>query len=49
MTQEWLFKTLVNLGIKQSDAEVYIFLSEMGPQKGKVIADALKLPKNQLF
>ncbi len=49
MAQEWMLKTLVNLGIKQSDAEVYIFLSEMGPQKGKVIADSMNLPKQQLY
>ncbi len=42
-------KTLVNLGFKQRDAEVYVFLSEMGPQEGKAIADALKLPKQQLY
>ena len=49
MTQEWKFKTLVNLGFKQRDAKVYVFLSEMGPQEGKVIAEVLKLPKQQLY
>ena len=49
MTQEWMLKTLTNLGFKQSDAEVYVFLSEMGPQEGKVIAEILKLPKQQLY
>lgn len=42
-------KTLVNLGFKQRDAEVYIFLAEMGPQEGNAIADALKLPRHQLY
>jgi sugar-specific transcriptional regulator TrmB len=44
-----MLKTLVNLGFGKCDAEVYVFLSEMGPQEGKVIADALKLPKQQLY
>jgi sugar-specific transcriptional regulator TrmB len=43
-----MLKTLINLGFEQRDAEVYIFLSEMGPQRGKVLADALKMPKHQL-
>ena len=44
-----MLKTLVNLGFKQSDSEVYVFLAEMGPQEGKAIADALKLPRQQLY
>jgi sugar-specific transcriptional regulator TrmB len=44
-----LSKALVNLGLSKQDAEVYIFLATQGPQKGKNIAGALKLYKQQLY
>ena len=40
-----MIKTLVSLGFKQRDAEVYVFLAEIGPQERNAIADALKLSK----
>ena len=44
-----MLKTLKNLGFKQVDAEVYLFLSKMGSQKGRNIAGNLKLYKQQLY
>jgi sugar-specific transcriptional regulator TrmB len=49
LTQEWMLKTLMDLGFKEVDAKVYLFLVSMGPQKGKDIADSLKLHKQQLY
>jgi sugar-specific transcriptional regulator TrmB len=49
MTQEWMFKTLENLGFKRVDAEVYIFLIKTGPQKARNIANVLRLQKQQLY
>ena len=49
MSKEQLLKAIIDLGLSQVDAEVYIFLAKMGPQKGRNIADALKLYKQQLY
>jgi sugar-specific transcriptional regulator TrmB len=49
LTQEWMFKTLENLGFKRVDAEVYLFLTMTGPQKARNIANALRLQKQQLY
>ena len=48
MSKEGLLKALTGIGLSQVDAEVYIFLAN-GPQKGKNIAEALKLYKQQLY
>lgn len=44
-----LLKVLVSLGIRKVDAEVYLFLATEGPKKGRDIADALKMYKQQLY
>ena len=49
MSQEKVFKTLESLGLSKPDAQVYIFLGKKGPQKGKDIAKALKMPKQRLY
>ena len=49
MTQEWLKKTLVSLGLSQIDAEVYVFLSTRGFHNIKSIAEALHMRKQQLY
>jgi len=49
LSKEQLLKAIIDLGLSQVDAEVYIFLAKMGPQKGRNIADALKLYKQQLY
>ena len=49
MSHERVLKALVKLGLSESEAEVYVFLAKTGPQKGKNIAEALKLYKQQLY
>ena len=49
MAQERMLKTIANLGFGKRDAEVYVYLSEMGPQEGKIIARALNLSRQQLY
>ncbi len=49
MSRGVLFKSLVALGLKQIDAEIYLLLVEEGPQKTKTLANALELNKQQLY
>ena len=49
LTQEWITKTLVSLGLPQIDVEIYVFLSTQGPQKGRNIANKLKLHRQELY
>jgi sugar-specific transcriptional regulator TrmB len=44
-----MLKTLVGLGLRELDAEVYVFLATNGPQEAKNIAIALKLYRQQLY
>lgn len=44
-----MMRILQNLGFKQTDSEVYLFLTTMGPQERKSIAVALHLNKQQLY
>jgi len=48
VSHERVLKALVNLGLSQTDAEVYVFLAKTGPQKARNIADALKMYEQQL-
>ena len=49
MSREGVLKTLVGLGLSQVEAEVYFFLAQVGPVKGRDIANTLKLHKHQLY
>ena len=49
LSLELVIDTLVSLGLKRIDAEVYIFLAKKGPHRGKAIANALKITKQQLY
>jgi sugar-specific transcriptional regulator TrmB len=44
-----VLKSLVNLGISQSDAEVYIYLAKEGPKKASELANALERSRQQLY
>lgn len=44
-----MLRTLVNLGFKQQEAEVYVFLAANGSQEARDIADALKAHKRQIY
>ena len=48
MSLERVFKALVNLGLSESDARVYIFLALKGPKKLRKIVDNLKISKQQI-
>jgi sugar-specific transcriptional regulator TrmB len=49
LTQEWMLKTLVNLGFGQRDAEVYVFLALNGAHKASDIAEAIKTYERQVY
>jgi sugar-specific transcriptional regulator TrmB len=49
MSQEWVIKALVDLGLKRTDVRVYLFLAKTGPQKARDITEALKMHKQQLY
>ncbi len=44
-----MLKTLVGLGLKDVEAEVYVFLAINGPREAKSIGTALKLSKQKLY
>lgn len=44
-----MIKTLVDLGFKQQDAQVYVYLALNGPKKAKDIVTALKTYKRQVY
>jgi sugar-specific transcriptional regulator TrmB len=48
MTQEWMLRTLINLRVKQQDAQVYVFLALNGSNKAKDIACVLEVPRRQV-
>lgn len=43
MTQEWMIKSLVDLGLERQDAKIYVYLALNGSKMTIQIADALKL------
>jgi sugar-specific transcriptional regulator TrmB len=49
MTQEWMVKTLIDLGFKEKDAEVYVFLAFNGPKGVRDIADSMKTYKRKVY
>jgi sugar-specific transcriptional regulator TrmB len=49
MTQDWISKALLNIGFKQKDAEVYVFLAIKGPHGARAIASALKINKRKVY
>ncbi len=49
MTQQKVIRALVSFGLTQSDAKVYVFLAQRGPQKARDIAKPLKMPKQTLY
>ena len=49
MSEERVLKTLAGLGFSEVDAQVYVFLSKKGLQKGRDISRALKMGKQQLY
>ncbi len=48
MSLERVLKALVQLGLSDEDAEVYVYLAKEGPQKAERIAETLKIYEQQL-
>jgi sugar-specific transcriptional regulator TrmB len=46
---ELMIETLVGFGFKPIDAQVYILLAKKGPQRGKDLANSLKITKQKLY
>jgi sugar-specific transcriptional regulator TrmB len=49
LSHEHVLKALVNLGLKETEAEVYIYLATKGKRKARDIAEALGLCKQQIY
>lgn len=49
LSLERIFKTLVELGLSETDSRVYILVSFIGPMNARKISDELKITKQQLY
>jgi len=48
-TLESILKSLVELGLTQNEAKVYIYLAKSGPKKAIEIAKALRMPRTEIY
>jgi len=48
MSKEWIFRTLLNQGLRQIDAQIYVFLTTEGPKNRKSIAQTLNLNRYEI-
>ena len=48
LTQEWIIKTLISLGLSPVETQVYTFLIIHGPHRGNEIGEQVKLNMPQL-
>jgi sugar-specific transcriptional regulator TrmB len=49
LSLERVLKTLEGFGLSRTDAEVYVYLAKKGPKKGRMLANALQVTKQQLY
>ena len=49
MSREVLLNTLVDFGLKRTEAQIYAFLAKKGPQRGKDLARALKITRQKVY
>jgi sugar-specific transcriptional regulator TrmB len=49
LSLERVLKTLEGFGLSRTDAEVYVYLAKKGPKKGREVAKALQITKQQLY
>ena len=49
MSDEMILKSLIDFGIKQEDATVYLFLFRKGPKKAREITQTLSLNINGVY
>ncbi len=48
-TVESIIKSLVELGLTQNEAKVYVYLAKSGPKKAIEIAKALRMPRTEIY
>jgi len=49
MSLDVLLNTLVDFGLKRTDAQIYAFLAKKGPKRGKDLVRALKITRQQVY
>jgi sugar-specific transcriptional regulator TrmB len=49
LSLERILKTLEAFGISRTYSEVYLYLAKKGPKKGREVANALQISKQQLY
>ena len=49
MSLERVLKTLEGFGLSRMDDKVYVYLAKKGPKKGRELANALQVTKQQLY
>jgi sugar-specific transcriptional regulator TrmB len=49
MAQKWILRTLIDIGFKESDAEIYVYLLKNGPKEAKDVTSTLKLNKQHVY
>ncbi len=49
ITQKRVVKSIVSLGLNQSEAEVYVYLAKQGPQTARTIAETLKMQEHVIY
>ncbi len=49
MSQKRVLKALMNLGLSQTEAQVFIHLAIEGPQKAGIIAEGLRMQEHLIF
>jgi sugar-specific transcriptional regulator TrmB len=49
LSLERVLKTLEGFGLSRTDAEVYVYLAKKGSRKGRELANALQITKQQLY
>jgi sugar-specific transcriptional regulator TrmB len=49
LSLERVLKTLEGFGLSRTDAEVYVYLAKKGSKKGRELANALQITKQQLY
>jgi sugar-specific transcriptional regulator TrmB len=49
LSLERVLKTLEAFGLSRTDSEVYLYLAKKGPKKGREVANALRISKQQLY
>lgn len=49
MSLERIFKALIDLGLSDTETQIYIFLATKGPKKVREVATALRINRQQVY